>query len=232
MLEPPRDVPTNRPAVLVAEFACSPRPGGRFLAGKLREHGWGRMWASKLRRHEEYPGEPWGFDNGAWSAFVAGQPFNESLFLRRLDAGLAAGRVPLLAVTPDIVAGGPASLDFSLCWRERLPERWPWFLAVQDGLAGADVLPHLGRFAGLFLGGSDAFKRQAQDWCRLAHAHGLRFHYGRCGKDSSLRHALAVGADSLDSATPVLRVAVGRMRLFRRFEAIWLGQCPERSLFP
>ena len=59
------------------------------------------------------------------------------------------------------------------------------------------------RFDGLFMGGSDDFKREAQDWCNLAHIHGKRFHYARAGTERKIKHAIRIGADSLDSSFPL-----------------------------
>jgi hypothetical protein len=113
------------------------------------------------------------------------------------------GSDPILAVVPDIVAGGQRSLDFSLDWVMRLPNGWPWYLAVQDGMETHQVEDSLHLFSGIFLGGTDRFKRTAYRWCNLAHAHQKRFHYGRAGTIAKLLHAKKIGADSLDSAFPL-----------------------------
>lgn len=183
----------HRPTVLVGE--C-----GGCWGPRLQALGWGRMWIT--RRPAPYKGEPWGFDNGAFRYYLAGRPFDDAAFLQRLERAHAVG-VPLLAVVPDIVAAGVRSLDFSMGWMPRLPGDWPWYLAVQDGMTEADVLPLLGRFAGLFLGGSTAFKRSAGAWCALAHRYGRRFHYARAGTLAKLEHAREIKADSLDSAFPM-----------------------------
>jgi hypothetical protein len=86
----------QRPTVLVGE--C----GGAWVP-RLRALGWGRMWIA--RRPAPYDGEPWGLDNGAYRCHLAGRPFDEAAYLRRLERAHAAG-VPYPAVVPDIVAGG------------------------------------------------------------------------------------------------------------------------------
>ena len=116
---------------------------------------------------------------------------------------MRTGSDPLLAVVPDIVAGGQRSLDFSLGWVMRLPHSWPWYLAVQDGMETNNVEDSLHLFSGIFLGGTDRFKRTAYRWCHLAHSHQKRFHYGRAGTIAKLVHAKKIGADSLDSAFPL-----------------------------
>ncbi|MCL4503061.1 MAG: hypothetical protein M1438_14610 [Deltaproteobacteria bacterium] len=114
--------------------------------------------------------------------------------------------IPYLAVCPDIVAAGNKSLDFSLKWLEKLPADWPWYLAVQDGMKFSEVFPLLPKFQGIFLGGSDAFKRQAPFWLNLAHLADINFHYGRTGIIRKIDHAIICKSDSLDSSFPLWTV--------------------------
>ena len=139
-------------------------------------------------------GEPYATSTGAVVMYIIP-------FLKRLEAARSIGR-PYLAVAPDIVAGGLKSLDYSLSWMDRLPE-WPWYLAVQDGMDPGGVAAVIGRFTGLFLGGTDRFKLQAERWCDLAHGHSKRFHYARAGTIRKLVHAYRIRADSLDSSFPL-----------------------------
>ena len=97
-----------------------------------------------------------------------------------------------------------------MSWLDRVPA-FPWHLAVQDGMEPADVDPSL--FSGLFLGGTNAYKATAAMWCDFAHASGLRFHYGRCGTQAKIAHAIDIGADSIDSA--VAMWTKPRWRVFR-----------------
>jgi hypothetical protein len=205
-----------RPAVLLGE--CT----GRRVA-MMQALGWGRMWITRMA--EPYPGEPWGVDNGAFRDYLAGRPFNTDRFRRQLDRCLPFGR-PFLAIAPDIVGGGLASLEFSLDWLDHLPADWPWYLALQNGITTEDVAPHLERFAGLFLGGDTRFKGSAPSWARLAHEHGKPFHYGRAGTLRKLAHAIEAGADSIDSAFP--------MWTHERWETFahrWMHGNPQYRLF-
>lgn len=174
---------------------------GGAAAERLVSRGLGRMWTSKTP-HLCRLDEPWGFDNGAFRDFIKGQPLDEYRFLRRLDLAYRVGR-PLLAVTPDIVCGGTASLEYSVGWLKRLPPEWPWHLAVQDGMRGEDVESVLPSFAGIFLGGSAGFKATSLYWCKMAHQYGKSFHYGRCGTTRKIREAQLIGCDSADSNVPV-----------------------------
>lgn len=170
------------------------------IVSLLRNLGWGRMWIDQ--RPTPYPGEPWGFDNGAFRDWRNGRSFDESAYLRRLEVAYSAG-MPYLAIVPDLVADGERSLAFSLSWLTRLPSDWPWYLAVQDGMTLAQVRMVLPKFKGLFLGGSNKFKATAYFWAGLAHGQGKHFHYGRAGTKRKLFHAVESGADSADSAFPL-----------------------------
>src|SRR3972149_6145277 len=132
---------------------------------RLQLLGWGRMFSDA--HPTPYPGEPWGFDNGAFSAWLNQRPFPTDRFLWRLEHALDRG-TPYLAAAPDMIAQGQASLEFSLGWLDRLP-KWPWYLVVQDGMNISDVEPVLDCFAGIFLGGTTRFKSTAPEWCALAH---------------------------------------------------------------
>jgi hypothetical protein len=170
------------------------------LANEARALGWGRMWIARTRNIYTYPGEPWGFDNGAFRDWRAGQPFNEKVFGQCLEKAMKADSEPYLAVLPDIPAQGYASLEYSLSWLAKLPD-FPWYVAVQDGMRVGDLPTD--RLTGIFLGGTNSYKSTAGAWCDWAHAHGLKFHYGRAGTQNKVAHARSVGADSLDSAFPM-----------------------------
>lgn len=167
---------------------------------ELRERGWGRMWIGRGRRIYVYENEPWGFDNGAFGDFKSGAPFDGSAFCDRLHRAMLVGE-PYLAVAPDLVQQ-PDSLQFSIEWRRRLPNSWPWYLALQDGMRVDEVARAIDGqgFVGLFLGGSTAFKQTAKTWLQLAHTRGLRFHYGRAATLARLEYALEIGCDSADSS--------------------------------
>lgn len=188
----------------------------------LRRLKWGRMWIARTRNIEIYPGEPWGFDNGAYRDYTAGRDFDADSFLRALERAVGAG-TPYLAVTPDIVGGGLHSRDFSLRWRERLPDEFPWYIAVQDGMTPDDV--DLTQFSGVFLGGTNRYKATAGEWREYAHAHGKAFHYGRCGTLGKLEHARDVGADSIDSTAMMWEV-----RKFKKFLHHYMHR-PQLRLF-
>ena len=168
------------------------------LVSRLRELGWGRVFVG---RPSPYPGELWALDNGAFAAWKSGKSFDPESFAAR--AWRWADLSPRFGVLPDVVGGGRASLALSLAWLPQLPPSVPWYLAVQDGVEPADVEPHAPRLAGIFLGGSDAYKARAFEWSRFAHGRGLRFHYARASSPMLLRRAFDCGADSCDSTQPL-----------------------------
>ena len=129
-------------------------------------------------------------------------PDAEGKFLVRLNRAMKIGWPPYMAVLPDIVGGGDKSLELSLSWVGKLPP-WKWYLAVQDGMCVAKVIDALPLVDGIFLGGTDAYKRYAGYWCKVAHHHKKKFHYGRCGTLKKLASAMMIGVDSLDSSFPL-----------------------------
>ena len=161
--------------------------------------GWGEMYIySRPRANFNRSG----FDNGAYLDWINQRDFDDKRFLNALDAALDIG-IPYMAVVPDLVARGRESLDFSMEWLSRLPAHWPWYLAVQDGMQPAMVKEVVHEFDGIFLGGTDKFKSEAQDWCDLAHIAEKRFHFARAGTERKIKQAIRIGADSLDSSFPL-----------------------------
>lgn len=166
----------------------------------IEQHGFGRMWSRD--RPNVYDGEPWCWDNGAYHCWVNDKQFHDVEFWKRLWRDYVVG-VPYLAACPDLPVEGERSLEYSLWWIDRLPKAWPWYLVVQDGMRWDMVKPYAKKFHGIFLGGTNDFKKEADVWCNYAHASGLKFHYGRCGTIAKYEHAKRIGADSIDSATPL-----------------------------
>ncbi len=175
----------------------------RRILQKLQAKRWGRMWIDQIPR--PYVGEPWGFDNGAFRNWRHGVSFDDSAYMRRLEKAYRVG-IPYIAIVPDLVAQGLRSLDFSCQYLDKLPGDWPWYLAVQNGMSEGSVESVIHKFAGILLGGDDSFKTTAHTWSRLAHRHGKKFHYARCGTPRKIRHAQFVEADSLDSAFPLWQI--------------------------
>lgn len=145
-------------------------------------------------------------DNGAWSSYTQGRPFDERAFdiaLRQL------GGCADWTVVPDIVAGGKESLSLSLRWVQRVLEGSPMgLLPVQDGITPADVSSIVGVRMGLFLGGSTEWKlRTLNQWGSYARRRGVHLHVGRVNTQCRIRRCAEAGADSFDGSS-VSRFAV------------------------
>jgi hypothetical protein len=172
------------------------------LVKVLQRFGWGRMFIEN--KPSPYPGERWGFDNGAYRDFVRNRCFDEKGFMRRFERAYKEPLKPFMAVIPDIVAGGMASFDYSASWLNRLPADWPWYLAVQNGMEVEAVKSLLPTVAGIFLGGDEEFKGSTgHEWSSIAKQYGKMYHYARCGTGRKIRHAYCIGADSVDSVAPI-----------------------------
>lgn len=173
----------------------------RRLIARIRELGWGRVFCEKPT---PYPGEPWVLDNGAFAAWKSGKPIASwDRFIGH--AHRVAHLRPVFGVVPDVVAGGLRSLALSCLVRAELPREIPWYLAVQDGIEPHHVeeIDGASNFAGIFLGGTTAYKGRAFEWSRWAHERGLRFHYARVSTPMFYRRAFDCGADSCDSSQPL-----------------------------
>jgi hypothetical protein len=175
----------------------------KTFVSELIRLGWGRVCTRDTP--SPYYNEPWVFDNGAFSAWRKRLSFPAEKYLRRLDKAYKKG-VPLFGVVPDLVGEGDISLEFSLSWLDRLPKEWNWYLALQDGMTWRSVTPYVHLFDGLFLGGTNGFKKTAPAWSKLSKDFEKPFHYGRCGTREKIRHAYKCKADSLDSSGPLWSV--------------------------
>lgn len=175
---------------------------GAFVS-ELKRLGWGRMLCCDGNKiGPPYPGERVGVDNGAFTAWNNCLVWSGLEYLDRLSQIADLCPDPLFSVTPDRVAD-PDSLRFSLGWVDRMKSlypRWPWYLALQDGMTPEGVAPVVGRFSGVFLGGTKRWKRRtAKTWAAFAEEHGVRSHYARCSTASDLNHARRCGYHSADS---------------------------------
>ena len=170
--------------------------GWRVLTGPhiLSRNAWREpLW------HDGSPA-PYCIDNGAWSSFQAGTPFNGEIFIRAVDM-LADGAD--FIVVPDIVEGGIDSLRFSETWLPRLQGYGTLLLlAVQDGMSIDDVRPMLGKDIGIFLGGSTDWKLNTmRDWGRAAQEAGCYFHVGRVNTMKRIHLCGLAGAHSFDGTS-------------------------------
>lgn len=177
------------------------RTGTRTTLDNMRNLGWSILVsAAGVLRTEGF--SSWALDNGAWSAFQQGKPFDEDAFSRAIDK---VGEGSQWVVLPDIVAGGMASLDLSLKWLDRLqgfPERL--LIAVQDGMEPDDVREYLSPMVGLFIGGSTPFKLRTMDaWGQLSRRRNCYMHVGRVNSLKRINACAQAGADSFDGTSVI-----------------------------
>jgi hypothetical protein len=178
--------------------------GKRWLR-KLAEHGFGEMTCRPALMPKRLP---FALDNGAYSDWTNHRDFDEGAFIEHVELVMMAGFRPDFVVLPDIVAGGLESLRFSLSWLERLKllaKNVPLYLAVQNGMSASDVWPHLISVQGLFIGGTNEWKKATVGgWSQLAHENGLQCHMGRAGTFGKVCLALEAAVDSIDSCLPIM----------------------------
>ena len=185
----------------------------------LRDAGWRLLVsAAGVLRHE---GFPYALDNGAWSAYTQGRPFDERAFItamRKLGANAD------WTVIPDEVAGGLRSLDLSLRWmRQVLDESPRALLAVQDGMTPNDVRGFLGPRVGLFVGGSTKWKLATlATWGQLAHERSTLCHVGRVNTVRRIAACAAAGATSFDGTSASrFAVTVPKLDHARKQPCLW-----------
>lgn len=174
------------------------RTGTKRNLAELRAAGWRLLVSAKGALRTE--GFRYALDNGAWSAFTHGEPFDEIAFGKAVD--LLGERADWI-VLPDIVAGGLPSLEFSLRWLERLkgiPTKL--LLAVQNGMKPDDVREYLSPAVGLFVGGCTDWKlATVNSWGALARRRCCHLHVGRVNSAKRIVLCAAAGANSIDGTS-------------------------------
>jgi hypothetical protein len=173
------------------------RMGGERRLAPLRAAGWRLLVSAKGVHRSE--GFRYAIDNGAWTAFTKGEPFDFAAFeqvVRLLGSGAD------WIVAPDIVQGGLESLEVSKSWLPRLVPIAPVLIAVQDGMTPGDVWPLLNSRIGLFVGGSTEWKlRTLPEWGELARQMRCHFHVGRVNTVNRIYKCIAAGAHSFDGSS-------------------------------
>ena len=147
-------------------------------------------------------GMPLMFDTGGFPAAVAGVewdplPWKKAL-TERIPALVRTGKAPRpsVAIIPDKpvlhdedATAGQASLLYSLKWLRiwGLPHGYPWFLAVQPGVAPPDVADLVHEFKGIAIGGTISYKlRTIRAWAGFCAQNGLALHVLRFGTEERL----------------------------------------------
>lgn len=172
----------------------------------IKEYGLGIMISShpRVSLGKHLKNIPCALDNGAFSAWQHGYPFDEYAFLKTMSGCFRLGLELDFITCPDIVANGTESLKFSREWRKRLNCQ-NLALVVQDGMDPyAVVNDNYYRFKTIFIGGTPEWKwHTAPDWICWARKMNMTVHIGRCGTVETLQTARELGADSCDSTNMV-----------------------------
>lgn len=191
-------------------IAYASRTGTRRNLAALRDAGWRILVSARgVLRNE---GFRYALDNGAWTAFTQGEPFDVAAFEKALD--LMGAEADWVA-SPDIVGGGMRSLELSESWLPRLIDARLVLIPVQDGLTASDVRPLLGNRVGIFLGGSTEWKLATmREWGELAREVGCYYHVARVNTRRRIEMCSEAGATSFDGSS-VSRFAASLPRLER-----------------
>ena len=162
------------------------------------------------------PPMPYAIDNGAWSAYLREEPWDERPWKALLvDFGGNADFV----VVPDIVAGGLESLGRSKSYLPLVHEHSELALIpVQDGMQESDLRPLIGPRVGIFVGGTTEFKEKTlAQWSALCREVGAWCHVGRV---NSVRRTFLCSNAQVDSidGTSVVRFSktLGKLDAARR----------------
>ena len=182
----------------------------RNLAALMR-HGWG-LCVSSSAIDGYRPGWPYMLDNGAWTAFQQGTPWDEVAFVAAVERyGAGADFV----VAPDVVGGGMASLDLSASWLPwLLPRCRRIVIGVQEGMAPADVAPLRHCRVGVGIGGATRKWKEAQLASRQWVGPGPLHVFRNANSERQIAMARIYGATSVDG-TNATRHAITTKRLAR-----------------
>lgn len=201
-------------------IAYASRTGTRRNLVALRDAGWRILVSARgVLRNE---GLPYALDNGAWTAFTQGEPFNVGAFEKALD--LMGAEADWVA-SPDIVGGGMRSLELSESWLPRLIDARLVLIPVQDGLTASDVRPLLGNRVGIFLGGSTEWKLSTmREWGELAREVGCYYHVARVNTRRRIDMCSEAGATSFDgSSASRFAASLPRLERARRQPSLFEG---------
>lgn len=170
------------------------RTGTRTQLDVFRAFRWRLMVSARGVLSDQ--GMGYALDNGAWTAHQLHEPFDVTAYERALQ--WSSGREDWV-VLPDKVGDAAATLDMAQQWIGRLKSRQLYF-ALQDGVTEKQLEPLTQHLTGLFVGGSDRFKRTAARWVRFAHRRGLKVHVGRVNTRRRLEMCVLAGVDSFDGS--------------------------------
>ena len=156
---------------------------------------WG--WQNKINNIPFYRNAGFALDNGAWSCFQKGIPFQEQLFIECLEE---YGERADWIVVPDCVGNKARTLEMLRSWAPRL-EKYRQLIAVQDGMSALDIACYLEGGAGIFVGGSTDWKlEKLAYWGDVARSYGVMLHCGRVNTMKRIKLCIDNGYTSFDGS--------------------------------
>jgi hypothetical protein len=174
-------------------MAYASRTGTKRNLAALRAAGWRLLVSARGVLRTE--GFPYALDNGAWTAFQRGEPFDVSAFEK---AVALLGKGADWIVIPDKVGDRDASIAMAREWLPRLRGIAPLLFAVQDGMTEADIPDG----CGVFLGGSTEWKLATmRSWGEVCARRGLYYHVARVNTARRIAQAKEAGAQSIDGSS-------------------------------
>lgn len=136
---------------------------------------------------------PYAIDNGMYAATQSGKEWPEEEFLTMCEKARDSDQAPLFVVVPDVLYDRDATLRRFDKYAPQLEKLGlPLAMACQDGMTPQDVPEGVVAF----IGGSDAFKSKAWDFCQA----GLRVHVGRANSYKRLVACKKSGVFSVDGS--------------------------------
>lgn len=143
-------------------------------------------------------GRKYAIDNGAYSDFVNGRPFQTERFLKLLRT---FGHNAEFIVIPDSVGNKTETLIFAEHWIRKLNGRL--LLVLQDDMKTEDIDPFKKYIYGLFMGGSTDWKlANIPIFSNYCIKNDLYFHVGRVNSIKRLKYCINHNVDSIDGSGP------------------------------
>jgi hypothetical protein len=183
------------------------RTGTRRNLEEISRCGWRLLVSARgVLRNE---GFRYALDNGAWTAFQRGEPFDVQAFDKAVQL---LGSDADFVVIPDKVGDSIETLRMADEWTPRL-HGLRLYLAVQDGMTDADLIARSESVAGVFVGGSTEWKlRTAPRWRELTRRLGMLCHVARVNTERRIEWCRSLGVTSVDGSS-ASRFAVTTERL-------------------
>lgn len=194
------------------------RTGTRVNLEAMSRNGFGLLVsATGVHRTEGFDNHV--LDNGAWSAWNSGTPWDRSKFETLCKK---FGATAQWVVVPDVVADRAATLTKAQEWLPLLANVGKMrLLAAQDGMVPDDIRAWLSHDVGIFVGGTTEWKwSHLHQWGDLAAERGCRLHVGRVNTRKAIRKCRDVGAHSFDG-TSATRFAVTADKIGRWCREDW-----------